>query len=289
MSTHEDLLDFDPVEPLCLLLVDGPNVQITIKQLWIENTASRHFPAKGNIDYESVAKAMQQRYGILPENMEKVIFLKRQKDFNEDPNAPDTYFNQERFKHAMRDKGWHVVIRAQADNTSNGEKLNDIDDDLLAEADEFIAQAEQRDVLLIMSGDFNTTPGGNSTVTALNKARKLQIGAGAIAFPEQWTRDARNGLFDLIDMREIEGAFGRKPPKARTIADVEPGEVERFFLEDAPVVRGRRPNKSNGGSVVEDTDDNIKIEVSTATSPPRLPMSPDFSGVEIPSPQEVAK
>lgn len=282
MSIQVVVPGFNPPEPMCLLVVDGPNVQITEKNLWIENTEEGIFPEYAGIDYDAVAKAMQKKFNIAPENMEKVIFLKRQKDRQTEPNTPATYHNQERFKHAMKEKGWHVVVRAQAENTANGDKQNDIDDDLIAEADKFIAQAIENDVLLIMSGDFNTTPGSNSTVRTLTAASQLGLRVAAIAFEEQFTRNARSAPFELIDTREIEGAFEVKPPKARTVADLLPGDVGRFHRPDAPSVIGRRPSKTYPATKALQKHGGSEIT-------PRLPDTVDLSGVDIPRPREVTK
>jgi hypothetical protein len=242
---HIEETDQQSKDKLCLLLVDGTNVRLTIFNLWNENGDG--VPREGSINaqFEPIAKYLQQRLNISPDNIEKCIFAKQQRD----PNGSDEDFKTDRqdsFRHALEQEGWKLAIRAPKPDTDYGDKANDVDDDLLEYAEEFLATAEKGDILVIMTNDFSDTPKGNNVYKTLQNARSLGMGAIAIAFKDlAFNTISSSPPFEIVDSRDIDGVYDIVPPKPRSVADVEPGELAWFAKPWAVTVVDRRPPKVN--------------------------------------------
>lgn len=222
--------------PLGLLLVDGPNVMIKIKELW--DLAEEHRPSNFGLRYDAVAEYLRNKFGVLPGNFQKTIFIKKVSDAASDD---DSLEKQDKFRYALERDGWDVQVRAQAEGTQYGEKENDIDDDLIGLAEKYLEEAEENDVLIIMTNDFAPSPSGSSTKRVLENAAKLNLRTAVVAF-KPIAPELHRGRFEVIDSRDIPGAYEVPPPLPRTIADVKPGTIESFDRHAVKVV-GRRPSK----------------------------------------------
>ncbi|MFO0862126.1 MAG: hypothetical protein U0516_00170 [Candidatus Saccharibacteria bacterium] len=229
----------DTAGPLGLLLVDGPNVMIKVKELWEASDEER--PQDFGLRYDAVAKYLCDKFGIDDGDFQKTIFIKRVSDSSPDGEEESSVDKQDKFRYALERDGWDVQVRAQADGTLYSDKVNDIDDDLIGLALAFIEEAETGDVLVIMTNDFNVSPDGKNTRKVLESAHRLGLRTAFVSFLPI-SPDLQRSKIEVIDSRDIPGAFRVPPPIPRTIADVAPGTIESFDRYAVKVV-GRRGNK----------------------------------------------
>jgi hypothetical protein len=266
---------------LCLLLVDGTNVMLTIYNLWSENSDGIPQDVSVHAQFEPIAQYLQKRFNIADTNIEKCLFAKQQRD----PNGGDTLFKTDRqdsFKHALEDKGWQLAIRAPKTGTEYGDKINDVDDDLLDYAEEFMEMAEPGDVLVIMTNDFSDTPNNNNVNKTLQNARTLGMGALAISFKDlAYNTINSSPSFEIIDSRDIEGVYECIPPRPRSASNIEPGTLAWFSKPTAVTVVDRRPSRLE--PVVADPE-VLKASRQVPASVPRPPTGLS-NKIVIPSPE----
>ncbi len=236
--------------PLGLLLVDGPNVMIKIKELW-ENAPDGR-PSNFGLHYDTVAQFLREKFSIAEENFQKSIFIKKVSETGRDDESVD---RQDKFRFALERDRWDVQVRAPAEGTEYSDKSNDIDDDLMKMAAAFLEEAQAGDVLIIMTNDFALTPDGNSTIRVMENARRLGLKTAIVAFTPVAPEIVRKRI-EIIDSRDIPDAYDVPPPRVKTIADVEPGTIESFDRYAVKVI-GRRPSKvpaSNDNSLTSDSN-----------------------------------
>lgn len=194
------------------ILIDGPNVMLTIRDIWRDNSPTPDLWYDNLPNYEVIANWLQDYYETRAENFDKYFFLKYPKDVDDISQKAE---RQAGFVKALTMLGWKVIVRHPAEGTEYGDKQNDIDDDLIEDAEDFLTDSKRKpgDVLIVMSNDFNVTPSGRSFLQTLIDARDVGLKSGYVAFQERISRNVltTSGL-TFFDSRYMEGVYQSAPP-----------------------------------------------------------------------------